>query len=259
MELVLRELEGGIGVLTLANDAKRNALSEQLLDELVYGLAEMKGQSARAVILTARKGAGVWSAGHDLSELAQPGHDPLAYDDPLEEAIRAIRSFPAPVIAMIEGTVWGGACELVFTCDLRVGTPRTSFAVTPAKIGVPYNLNGLLNLVEAVGLSTAKQLLFTAEPLGSARAEQLGVLNHVVAAEELEGFTRALAGRIAANSALAISVIKEQLRILSGAPALTPETFEKIQALRRIVFESGDYREGIQGFLRKKKKAPAAS
>ena len=259
MGMVLREIDAGIGILTLANDAKRNALSEELLDELAFGLAEMKGQSVRAVILTARPGASVWSAGHDLAELAQPGHDPLAYDDPLEKAIRAIRAFPAPVIAMLEGTVWGGACELVVTCDLRVGTPRTTFAVTPAKIGVPYNLNGLLNLVSAVGLPTAKQLLFTAEQLSAQRAEQLGVLNYVVPAEELATFTMALAKRISQNSALSISVMKEQLRILSGAQALTPETFEKIQALRRIVFESADYREGVQGFLRKRKPAPAGA
>lgn len=256
MDLVLRELSGGIGVLTMANDARRNALSEDLLDELVDGLAEMKGSSARVVLLTARKGAPVWSAGHDISELPGPGHDPLAFDDPLEKAIRAIRAFPAPVVAMIEGTVWGGACELAFTCDLRVGTPQTTFAVTPARIGVPYNLNGLLNLVGAVGLSTARQMLFTADPFPAARAEQAGVLNYVVEAEQLETFTRALAGRIAQNSALAISVIKEQLRILSGSQVLTPETFEKIQALRRLVFESGDYRERIDAFLHKKKTAP---
>jgi len=80
--------------------------------------------------------------------------------------------------------------------------------------------------------------------------------NYVVEAEQLETFTRALAGRIAQNSALAISVIKEQLRILSGSQVLTPETFEKIQALRRLVFESGDYRERIDAFLHKKKTAP---
>lgn len=258
MSLLHQELADGIGVLTLANDSKRNALSEELLDDLVYALAELKGQSARAVVLTARPGSKVWSAGHDIAELARPGHDPLAYDDPLEKAIRAIRKFPSPVIAQIEGTVWGGACELVLTCDLRVGTPQTTFAVTPARIGVPYNLNGLLNLVGAVGLPTAKQLLFTAEPLPSARAAELGVLNYVVSAEELAAFTRDLAVRISRHSALSISVMKEQLRILSGSPALTPETFEQIQALRRLVFESADYREGIDAFLRKQRPAPRA-
>jgi methylmalonyl-CoA decarboxylase len=259
MDLILESFDDGIGTLTLANDAKRNALSEELLDQLVCALAAMKGESARAVILTARKGSAIFSAGHDIAELAKPGHDPLAYDDPLEKAIRAIQAFPAPVIAMVEGSVWGGACELVLTCDLRIGTPQTTFAITPAKLGVPYNLNGLLNLIGAVGLGTAKRMLFTAAPLPAAKAEQLGLLCDIVPAEQLETFTMDLARKIAQNSALAISVIKEQLRILARAHAITPDTFEHIQALRRLVYESADYREAIEAFLRKRKpRAPAS-
>ncbi len=257
MDLILQSFDDGIGTLTLANDAKRNALSEELLDQLVSNLAEMKGRSARAVILTARKGSPIWSAGHDIAELASPGHDPLAYDNPLEKAIRAIQLFPAPVIAQVEGSVWGGACELVLTCDIRVGTPRTTFAITPAKLGVPYNLNGLLNLIGAVGLGTAKRMLFTAAPLSAAKAEALGMLSDVVPPETLEEFTLALARQIAANSALAISVMKEQLRILARAHAISPDTFEHVQTLRRMVYESADYREAIQAFLSKRKPADA--
>lgn len=252
MDLIARCIHDGIGTLVLANEARRNALSEALLDELVDGLAEMKGRSVRAVILTARPGAAVWSAGHDIAELPRAGRDPLAYDDPLEKGIRAVQAFPGPVIARIEGSVWGGACELALMCDLRVGTPRTSFAITPAKIGVPYNLNGLQNLVSALGMPLAKQMLFTAEPLPAARAHQLGLLNWVVEPPELEAFTLDLARRLTQHSALALSVIKEQLRILGGARALSPETFEHIQALRRQVYESADYRESIEAFLRKR-------
>ena len=252
MDLVARTIHDGIGTLVLANEVRRNALSEALLDELVDGLAEMKGRSVRAVILTARPGAAVWSAGHDIAELPRAGRDPLAYDDPLEKGIRAVQAFPGPVIARIEGSVWGGACELALMCDLRVGTPLTTFAITPAKIGVPYNLNGLQNLVSVLGMSLAKQMLFTAEPLPAARAHQFGLLNWVVEPAELEAFTLDLARRLAQHSALALSVIKEQLRILGGARALSPETFEHIQALRRLVYESADYRESIEAFLRKR-------
>lgn len=255
MELILQTFDEGIGTLTLANDAKRNALSAELLDQLVCALSDMRGRSARAVILTARKGAAIWSAGHDIAELATPGHDPLAFDDPLEKAVRAIQTCPAPVIAMVEGSVWGGACELVLTCDLRVGTPLTTFALTPAKLGVPYNLNGLLNLIGAIGLSTAKRMLFTAAPLPAGRAEQLGLLCDVVPPEQLEAFTMSLARQIAQNSALSISVMKEQLRVLARAHPITPDSFEHIQALRRVVYESADYREAIAAFLSRRRPA----
>ena len=84
----------------------------------------------------------VWSAGHDIEELPTDGRDPLGWDDPLPQLIREIEEYNAPVIAMIEGTVWGGACEVAFACDLVIATPATTFAVTPAKLGVPYNVVG---------------------------------------------------------------------------------------------------------------------
>jgi len=253
LDLILEQYQDCIGMLTLNNDAKRNSLNEALMDELVYALARMKGKSARAVILRANPGTKVWSAGHDIHELPKPGHDPLAYDDPLEKTIRAIQHFPVPVIAMIEGGVWGGACELTLSCDIRIGTPTTSFCLTPAKIGVPYNLNGIMNLVNALGAATTREMIFVAQPLSAERAYQLGALHHLVAPEELEAYTIDLARKICLNSPLSIAVIKEQLRILGGAHTLSPDSFERIQALRRVVYESGDYQEGIDAFLQKRK------
>jgi methylmalonyl-CoA decarboxylase len=84
------------------------------------------------------------------------------------------------------------------------------------------------------------------------RAARLGVLNHLVPASELEGFTTAMAGQIAANSPISISVIKEQLQILGNALPLSPEVFERIQALRRLVYNSKDYLEGQKAFLEKR-------
>ncbi|MCX5971807.1 MAG: methylmalonyl-CoA decarboxylase [Coprothermobacterota bacterium] len=252
MPLILEENRDDVGILILNHDAKRNALNRIMMDNLTEGLERMKANGARVVILRANRGAAVWSAGHDIAELPKPGFDPLAYDDPLEKTIRSIQHFPAPVIAMIEGTVWGGACELALTCDIRIGTPQTSFAVTPAKIGLPYNLNGITNLVNALGAATAREMAFTAQPLPAERAYQLGILQYLVAAEELESFTLDLARKITLNSPLSISVIKEQLHVLSGAYAISPETFERVQALRKVAYESTDYQEGIDAFFQKR-------
>ena len=109
MEFITVALSEFIGTITLNHDRRRNALGRGLISEVIKALNDLVDQQARVIVLRANKGARVWSAGHDVGELPQPGHDPLSYDDPLEQAIRAIQRCPAPVIAMLEGSVWGGA------------------------------------------------------------------------------------------------------------------------------------------------------
>src|SRR5690349_5584301 len=149
MSLILTEQADGIGIVTLNYQIKRNALSEALIHEISAALRRFEKNGVRAAILRAQPGSKVWSAGHNVDELPEGGRDPLGWQDPLRMIIRDIEAFPAPVIAMIEGSVWGGACELVFACDIIVATPEATFAATPAKLGVPYNASGLLTFLNA--------------------------------------------------------------------------------------------------------------
>ena len=255
MPLVLMRLADNIGTITLNNDSKRNCLSQAVIQETLTALDACEQDAARAVILRAAPGASVWSAGHDVRELPVDGHDPLAYNIPLENILRRVQDFPAPVIAMIEGSVWGGACDLAFTCDLIVGTDSTSFAMTPATLGIPYNTSGLAHFITVIGLHKVKELFFTAQPILADEAFRLGILNHLVPRDTLEAFTYELAEKICHNSPLAIQVTKQQLRLLSKGQSLDSETFERIQTLRRMVYQSEDYLEGIRAF--KDKRHPA--
>ena len=108
------------------------------------------------MILRARPGASVWSAGHDVGELPAHGRDPLAYNDPLRRLVRAIQLSSVPIIALVEGSVWGGACEIVVSCDLVIATPAATFAFTPARLGVPYNTAGILNMMKSIGGAAAQ-------------------------------------------------------------------------------------------------------
>ena len=253
MPLILTEQRDHIGFITLDHPEKRNALSETLVEDFIAALLTLRQQQVRAVILRARPGEKVWSAGHDVNELPESQRDPLGWDDPLRQLVRGIQAFPAPIVAMIEGTVWGGGCEMALACDLIVATPATTFALTPAKIGVPYNISGMVNFLNAANLHVMKEMAFTAQPLGAERAERLGMVNHVVPAAELESFTLALARQIARNAPLSVAVMKEQLRILSSARPMSPEGFERVQGLRRVVYDSEDYQEGIRAFKEKRK------
>jgi methylmalonyl-CoA decarboxylase len=253
MSIVTTEFKNTIGWITMNNDAKRNALSFELLQGLIEALETLKSKKARVVILRANKGAKVWSAGFNIDELPHDGSDPLAYDNPLQKVIRAIMQFPAPVIVMAEGSIWGGACNIAFVCDIVIGTKDTCLAITPAKIGVPYNTSGILQFLDIIGAHTAKEMFFTAEPIGAEKAYALGILNHIVSHEEIEEFTLNLANKIIVNSPLSIRVIKEQLNILGNSMPLPPVTFEHIDMLRRMAGTSKDYHEGLKAFYEKRK------
>ena len=252
MTFVKTELREQIGWITMDHDAKRNALSFALLSELLAAFKVMKEAKARVIILRANKGAKVWSSGFFIDELPRDGSDPLAYDNPLQKVIRTIQSTSVPVICMAEGSIWGGACNIAFVCDIVIGTKETCLAITPAKIGVPYNTSGILQFLDIIGSHIVKEMFFTASPISAEKALDLGIINHLVAPEELEEFTIAMARKIIANSPLSIQVIKEQLTILGNALPMTPQTFEHIDMLRRIAGNSDDYLEGIKAFYEKR-------
>jgi methylmalonyl-CoA decarboxylase len=253
MSLILKQVQGSAGIVTMNHAPKRNVLSRALIEELIAALDEMKAASVRSVILRAQPGATVWSAGHDVTELPTSGRDPLAYDDPLRRVVRAIETIPLPVIAMIEGSVWGGACELAITCDLAIAAPDVTFAFTPTKLGVPYNTVGMLNMMKSIGVPLLKEMLFTARPISAERALHVGMINEILPRDELERFTLQIAAQIAETSPMCVALVKEELRILSKSRPMSAETFERLQGLRRNVYDSHDYREGIRSFLEKRR------
>jgi len=250
--LVEARISEWIGAITLNNPKKHNCLSKELIDDLCAAFDEMKEREVRVVILRAPAGAKVFSSGHDVRELPTNGRDPLTFNDPLRRVVRMIELFPTPVIAMVEGSVWGGACELVMSCDLIVACEDSTFAITTAKLGVPYNISGVQNFLNTGGMPLCKEMLFTAQPLRVKRLVDQGIVSHAVPRERLESLTMEIAEQIAQNSPLAISLLKEELRLLSASHNLGPETFERVQAMRREVYDSTDYQEGIRAFFEKR-------
>ena len=249
---ILTEYEDLIGTITLNQPARRNALGAELLGELLEALRDFQENGVRVAIIRGADGAKVWSSGHDITELPA-GEDPLHYSVPLEKALRAIKEFPGPVIAMVHGSVWGGAMQLVLCCDIVIGDETSQFAITPANLGLPFNTTGLLDFMRRLPLNLVKEMFFTAAPIQAPEAHRWGILNHLVPVEEREAFPYARAAQTTENSPLAIAVIKEQLRLLGNSHPLSPETFERIQGLRRRAYDSADYLEGKQAFLEKRK------
>jgi len=254
MSLVHVEQKGFLVTLTMTHQERRNVLSEALIGEILAGLEQARTVKARCVILRAEPKVAVWSAGHDIGELPHSHRDPLGWGDPLRVVIRAIEEFPAPVIALLEGGVWGGAFEMALACDILVATPEVRFAITPARLGIPYNISGLLTFVNAASLHAVREMVFTAQPISAERAYALGMVNHLQPADRITAFCEEMAAGITRLAPLAIAVMKEELRVLVAAHAITPRMFERVQGLRRQIYDGEDYMEGVRAF--KEKRAP---
>ncbi len=252
MKFIKTDFNENIASITFDNDSRRNSLNTNMLKEIEIAIDSFAKKDTRVLIIQSNKEAKVWSAGLDISELPDPGSDPLPYSHPLEELMRKIEDFKAPVIAKVTGTVWGGGFDLAVTCDMIIGSPECSFAITPAKIGVPYNASGLLHFLNTVEMNIAKEMFFTAAPITADKAHNLGLINNLVDKDEIDEFTIKMAKKISRHSPLSISVIKEQLNLLGKARPMNPAVFERINDLRRKAYNSYDFTEGKLAFLEKR-------
>lgn len=251
-DIVSSDVRDTVGIVTMNDHKHLNALSTDLVDGVLAALDRFEAERVRVSVIRAPAGAKVWSAGHNIKEIPLDGDDPLACNVAFERLLHRVRNHPVPVIGMIEGSVWGGACDLAMTCDILVGTPSSTFAITPAKLGLPYNAAGLTHFLGVLPLHIVKEMLFTADPISAEDALRYGVLNRLVATAALEETTLAIARDIAARAPMAVRLLKAELRKLTAGPALDPDAFEEIQELRREAYRSDDLKEGIAAFFERR-------
>jgi len=201
------EHDGPSAVLTLNRPQRRNALSLELMLELIDCLDALgRDRAVRAVVLAA---AGkVFCSGHDLSEMV--GRDINEYRrlfDVCSELMMKIQAIPQPVIAEVQGIATAAGCQLVATCDLAVASEQAAFATPGVRIGL-FCTTPMVALSRAVGRKRALQMLLTGEMVDAATAADWGLVNRVVAPEALEETTLTLARRIADASRLVVGIGK---------------------------------------------------
>lgn len=196
------ERAGDVATLTLDRPDVLNALSLELLGELLEALRELSSSDARVLILTGRGRA--FSSGADLSsiavdaDLADPGSVRVLMDK-WRDAILAIRGLPIPSIAAVAGPAYGGGCNLALACDLVVAAESARFCESYVDRGVTTDLGGSYILPRIVGVGRARQLLLTGEVIDGRRAEQIGLASEVVVDEDLEARTMELAATLASK------------------------------------------------------------
>ena len=252
--LVHSVIKDRICYIEMQNADHFNCLSTEMCQELTDAIQNGYRKECVGIVLKAQCNKGVWSAGHDIRELPQNGEDPLAYDVPMERLLRSVQDVPIPVIACVDGTVWGGACDLCLSCDMIVSADNATFAITPAKIGIPYKASGIIHFINQLGINKAREMFFLAQPITAHDALNVGLINRIASPDELEGMLeQQFLTPLRRNSVMSISAIKRQFRALSKAANVMPsETFERINAYRTKVYQGADYLEGIRSFLEKR-------
>ena len=246
---LLSEREGEIAVLTLNRPERRNALSLELMTELIAALDEVgRDRSVRAVILAA---AGkVFSSGHDLSETVDG--DLSQYRklfDVCTVLMEKVQSIPQPVIAQVQGLATAAGCQLVATCDLAVASDQAAFATPGVRIGL-FCTTPMVALTRAVGRKRAMEMLLTGTPVDASTAVEWGLVNRAVAAGELEAETRRLACRIAEASGVTVGIGKQAFYTQIDLDQSKAYSYAKEVMSMNLM--AADAQEGIHAFLEKR-------
>jgi enoyl-CoA hydratase/carnithine racemase len=254
-KLLLDEPAEAVARLTLNRPDSRNALDHELLDGLAAAMPTLdRGIELRCVLIT---GAGkAFSAGYDIAAIPSESFERDAealVAHPFHAALEAVASHPWPVIAAINGHALGGGLELTLTCDLRICATGARLGMPPAKLGLIYGHTGLQRFIDAIGVPRTKELFITGRTLLAERAEEIGLVNEVVADDALEEASVALAAEVAANAPLSLKGNKHAIDTLNSSPRLSAEQERELIELRESCFGSEDFREGIRAFAEKRK------
>jgi len=249
---LLAEIENSVCTLTINRPEKRNSLTQKTLGLLTEKFARLRDISdIRCVVITGR-GNRAFCSGYDIASISDE-EIAIGNEHPLTEAMKAVKSYPLPVIAMINGHTFGAGLELAVNCDIRVCVSDAKLAIPPAKLGVTYHYGGIKQFLNLVGPGFTRELFLTGNSVSSERALEKGLVNHVAKREELKKFTYALATAISENAPLSMISMKKMINIWEEEKPLSKENDQLIKSLLTEVRKSGDSKEGKKAFLEKRK------
>ena len=249
-ETILLEREGRVAILTVNRPDKMNALNEQVRTDVLAALAEVENDDGVGVVVITGAGEKSFIAGADIGEFA--GRTP--FDQ--RHAMRSPRifdvmaAFPKPVIAMINGFCLGGGCELAMSCDLRIASEKARFGQPEITLGLIPGGGGTQRLSRLVGIGHAMRLVLTGDMIGAGEAHEIGLVEMVVAHDELRARTLELAAKIAGKSPLTVRIAKEAIR--AGQRLSIDDGILYERDLFCLCFSSADKEEGVKAFLEKR-------
>jgi methylglutaconyl-CoA hydratase len=244
--------EGSVATITLTRPEKRNAISTQMIEELLAVLSEIEHTSARAVIITGSGSA--FCSGMDLDALKN-----LAQQSPtqnLEDSrrmakmFRRLWSYPKPLIAAVNGAAIAGGCGIATLCDFTIAVPEAKFGYTEVRIGfIPAIVS--VFLIRQIGDKRARDLLLTGRILTAEEAKQIGLVNHIVEPGKLMDAARILAAALVESSPSSIERTKRLLT--ESAAAEVDASLVRAIAENASIRATADFHEGLSSFLEKRR------
>lgn len=250
-ETLLVERRERVAIITINRPEKRNALNIKTREEGAAALEELSADEAVRVLVFTGAGDKAFVAGADIAEFA--GRTAITQREVMlgRSLFTAIDSFPKPVIAMVNGYCLGGGCELALACDLRIASDKASFGQPEINLGIIPGGGGTQRLTRLVGEGKAMELILTGDIIDAQTAYNLGLVNMVVPAADLEAKTMQLANRIAEKSPIALRMAKEAVKLASRSNL--DEGLRREVDLFALCFSSADKDEGVSAFLEKRK------
>jgi enoyl-CoA hydratase len=238
--------------IRINNPSRHNAMSLGMWQDLDRRLCEIMSNSAARAVIISGEGGKAFMSGADISEFPDQRNTVdigRIYDTTADHALNRLRHGSIPSIAMIEGYCIGGGILLALACDLRYASETANFRIPAARMGLAYDFPATKDLIDAVGGSTTKEMLYTARSYSAGEARSIGLVNDVFESDALESSVRKLAEDIARNAPLTIKAAKGIVRELlePGSP-----DGNLCQALADACYQSEDYKEGYTAFLEKR-------
>ncbi len=249
-DVVIREQDGRIVILTINRPEKLNALNQQVRDQVLEHLAKIEGDDSVGVVVLTGAGDKSFIAGADIGEFE--GRSPFDQRQAMRQPriFDVMSDYPKPVIAMINGFCLGGGCELAASCDLRVASQKARFGQPEINLGLIPGGGGTQRLPRLIGPGHTMRLVLTGDMIPAAEAKEIGLVELVVPHEELREKTLELAARIASKSPLTLKVAKEAVRASQRLPVEEGILYER--DLFCLCFSSEDKKEGVAAFLEKR-------
>ena len=246
---ILVETETAVGTVTLNRPEKRNALSLEVMRELIAAFEAIGADRTVKVVIL--RGIGpAFSAGHDLREMLE--RSVAEYRLTFDTCVRlmeTLQAIPQPVIAEIAGIATAAGCQLVASCDLAVASSEARFATPGVKIGL-FCTTPMVALTRAIGRKRAMKMLLTGEPIDARTAADWGLVNDVVEPDQLEGATRALAARIASSAGFVVGLGKAAF--YAQIDLDQPKAYAYAKEVMSMNALAEDAQEGMGAFIEKR-------
>jgi enoyl-CoA hydratase len=249
---LLYEKEDGIGIVTINRPASLNALNGEVYTELYELFEEIeKDDEVRVVILTG-SGEKAFVAGSDIVEMApQSSMEISSFVEKGRKASDRIYTLSKPVIAAINGYALGGGCELTMCCDLRIASENARFGQPEINVGVIPGAGGTQRLSRLIGMTRAKELLYTGDMIDASTALNIGLVNKVVPLDSLMTEAKELAKKLLTKSGRILSLAKAA--VTSGASMSLSDALDYEARCFALCFATEDQKEGMKAFMEKRK------